>query len=157
MTRASVVLPVPGGPQRMTELRRSASTSARNGRPGAKQMGLPDDLIERRRAETISERRLLAKLFLQVRFEEVVVVAAAFRGYGSVPSVLPLYRRRQVTQVEFVERLVFDRGGRARQQVETGLRLRERDDLTNVFLAGQDRDEAVEAEREARHGAVRRT
>lgn len=35
MTLARVVLPVPGGPQRMTEERRSASIRARRGRPGA--------------------------------------------------------------------------------------------------------------------------
>ena len=41
MTRASVVLPVPGGPHRITELSRSASTNVRSGRPGPSRCGWP--------------------------------------------------------------------------------------------------------------------
>ena len=40
-TWAKVVLPVPGGPQKMAEDRRSASTSARNGRPGPTRCSCP--------------------------------------------------------------------------------------------------------------------
>ena len=40
-TRARVVLPVPGGPQKMAEDTRSASTSARNGRPGPTRCSCP--------------------------------------------------------------------------------------------------------------------
>ena len=41
MSRAIVVLPVPGGPQRITEERRSPSISARSGRPGASRSRWP--------------------------------------------------------------------------------------------------------------------
>ena len=46
MSRAMVVLPVPGGPQRITDDSRSASMSARSGLPGAEQVALADDLVE---------------------------------------------------------------------------------------------------------------
>ena len=41
MRRAKVVLPVPGGPQSTAELSRSASMSARRGRPGASRCSCP--------------------------------------------------------------------------------------------------------------------
>ncbi len=41
MSRASVVLPVPGGPQKITEDSRSSSMSARSGRPGASRWSWP--------------------------------------------------------------------------------------------------------------------
>ena len=44
-------------------------------------------------------------------------------------------------------------GRGAGQRVQAGLRLRERDDLADVLLTGQDRDKTVDAEREP---AVRR-
>ena len=45
--------------------------------------------------------------------------------------------------------LVVDRGGGVGEGVDAGLRLRERDHLADVLLAGEDRDEAVDADREA--------
>ena len=41
MSRASVVLPVPAGPQRMTDDNRSVSISARSGRPGPRRWSCP--------------------------------------------------------------------------------------------------------------------
>ena len=45
MACARVVLPVPGGPQRITDDRRSASTSVRSGCPAPARL-LPDDVVE---------------------------------------------------------------------------------------------------------------
>ena len=52
-----MVLPVPGGPQRITDDRRSASISARSGRPGAEQVLLADDLVEGAGPQPGGERR----------------------------------------------------------------------------------------------------
>ena len=57
MTRASVVLPVPGGPQRMIDCRRSRSIASRSGLPGREDLVLADDLVERPRPHPFGERR----------------------------------------------------------------------------------------------------
>ncbi len=63
---ASVVLPVPGGPQSTTEdgaararLLARATTSRRSGEPGAEQVVLPGDLVQRPRPHPDGERRAL--------------------------------------------------------------------------------------------------
>ena len=48
--RARLVLPVPGGPQRMTDCSRSRSMASRSGLPGASRFCWPDVLVERARA-----------------------------------------------------------------------------------------------------------
>ena len=48
-------------------------------------------------------------------------------------------------------------GGGVGQRVDAGLGLRERDHLADVLLAREDRDEAVDADGEARRAAVRRS
>ena len=57
MMRASVVLPVPGGPQRMIDCSRSRSIASRSGLPGAEQVLLPDELVEGPRPHPLGERR----------------------------------------------------------------------------------------------------
>ena len=52
-----VVLPVPGGPQSTTDESRSASISTRSGLPGAEQVLLADDLVERAGPQAGGERR----------------------------------------------------------------------------------------------------
>ena len=54
--RASVVLPVPGGPHRMIDCSRSRSIISRSGRPGCDQIVLADDLVERSRPHPLGER-----------------------------------------------------------------------------------------------------
>ena len=56
MRRASVVLPVPGGPHRMIDCRRSRSIASRSGLPGAEQLLLADELVERARPHPLGER-----------------------------------------------------------------------------------------------------
>ena len=56
MSRASVVLPVPGGPQRISECSWPRSSAWRSGLPGADHLLLPDELIERARPHAIRER-----------------------------------------------------------------------------------------------------
>ena len=56
MTRASVVLPVPGGPQRMIDCSRSRSIASRSGLPGAEDLLLADELVERARPHPLGER-----------------------------------------------------------------------------------------------------
>ena len=58
MSRARVVLPVPGGPQRITDDSRSASMRARSGRPGAEQVLLADDVVEGAGPQPGGQRRL---------------------------------------------------------------------------------------------------
>ena len=57
MMRASVVLPVPGGPQRMIDCSRSRSIASRSGLPGRQQVLLADVLVERARPHALGERR----------------------------------------------------------------------------------------------------
>ena len=54
--RASVVLPVPGGPHRIIECGRPDSSARRSGAPGAQQMRLTHVLIERLRSQPVSQR-----------------------------------------------------------------------------------------------------
>ena len=54
--RASVVLPVPGGPQRMIDCRRSCSIARRSGRPGADERLLADELVQGPRPHPLRER-----------------------------------------------------------------------------------------------------
>ena len=56
MSRASVVLPVPGGPQKMIDCSRSRSIASRSGRPGADQLVLAFDLVERARPHPLGKR-----------------------------------------------------------------------------------------------------
>ena len=54
MIRASVVLPLPGGPCRIIEWRRPSSIARRSAEPGASSRCLPDELLERVRAASAS-------------------------------------------------------------------------------------------------------
>ena len=57
ISRASVVLPMPGGPHRIIECGLPASKARRSGLPGCEQMRLTDDLVERARTQALGERR----------------------------------------------------------------------------------------------------
>ena len=72
MSRASVVLPVPGGPQRITDESRSASISDAQRPARAEQLLLADDLVERARPQPGRERRLALEPLGDGRAEEVV-------------------------------------------------------------------------------------
>ena len=61
MTWASVVFPVPGGPQKIADDRRSDSTSTRSGLPGPDQLVLPDDVVEAVGPQPGRQRRLLGE------------------------------------------------------------------------------------------------
>ena len=56
MMRASVVLPEPGGPQRMIDESRSASIALRSSVPGPTTCSWPDQFVERARAHPGRER-----------------------------------------------------------------------------------------------------
>ena len=56
MIRASVVLPVPGGPHRMIDCSRSRSMASRSGLPGREQLFLADELVERARPHPLGKR-----------------------------------------------------------------------------------------------------
>ena len=55
-----VVLPLPGGPQRITDIGAPPPTSCRSGAPGAEQVVLPDQLVDARRAHPHRQRRVAA-------------------------------------------------------------------------------------------------
>ena len=55
-SRAIVVLPVPGGPQRMIDCSRSRSMASRKRPPGPEHVLLPDDLVEAARPHALGER-----------------------------------------------------------------------------------------------------
>ena len=55
--RARVVLPVPGGPQRMIDCSASRSMASRSGLPGATRCCLADELVQRARAHAVGQRR----------------------------------------------------------------------------------------------------
>ena len=55
---AMVVLPVPGGPHRMSDIGASPSTSRRSGDPGASRWSWPDDLVQRARPHPGGQRRV---------------------------------------------------------------------------------------------------
>ena len=55
-SRASVVLPLPGGPQSTIECATPSVSSRCSGRPGREQVGLAGELRERLRAHAIRER-----------------------------------------------------------------------------------------------------
>ena len=57
MSLATVVLPIPGGPQRMRDESRSASIRTRSGLPGPEEVLLADHFVEGRRAQARRERR----------------------------------------------------------------------------------------------------
>ena len=112
----------------------------------------------RRRDETMLVRELGTKVFEEclhagARYErpETVREIACWQGIGrlapnSLPTVVSGWGEE--SQAEFAEMVGVDRRGRVCQRVGAGLRLRERDHLADVLLAHQDRDEAVDAERE---------
>ena len=56
ISRASVVLPVPGGPQRISECSWPFSSAWRSGLPGAEHLLLADEFIERARPHAIGQR-----------------------------------------------------------------------------------------------------
>ena len=56
MTRASVVLPVPGGPQRISDCSVSCSIAQSQRRAGVEQRLLPDDVVERPGAHALGQR-----------------------------------------------------------------------------------------------------
>ena len=72
MSRASVVFPVPGGPQKITDDSRSASISRRSGRPSAEQVLLSDHLVEPGRTQARRERSLSSQPLGGRRGEEVI-------------------------------------------------------------------------------------
>ena len=58
MSRASVVLPLPGGPWRIIECGWPSSIARRSADPGASSRSLADELIERLRAHPGGQRRI---------------------------------------------------------------------------------------------------
>ena len=67
--RASVVLPVPGGPQRIRERSWSFSMLTRNGLPGASKMLLSGVVLQSLRTHPICQRRTFVRSFLLWGFE----------------------------------------------------------------------------------------
>ena len=81
ISRARVVLPVPGGPQRITDDSRSASIRARRGRPGRQQVVLADDLVERLWPHPGGQRRLAGQAIVEGGREQGVGVGHLPPGY----------------------------------------------------------------------------
>ena len=84
MTWASVVFPVPGGPQKIADDSRSDSTSTRSGRPGPTRSSWPTMSSRRIGPQPGGERRLLGQLLLGRRREQVGPLADPARTV--VPS-----------------------------------------------------------------------
>ena len=57
ISRASVVLPTPGGPHRIIECGLPDANATASGLPGAEQVALADHLVDRARAQPLGERR----------------------------------------------------------------------------------------------------
>ena len=92
-SRASVVLPVPGGPNRIIECGAPCSIAVRSAVPSAEQVRLADDLVERLRPHARGERRAgsvpLVGLLGLGRFEELVHVHSVTRGGGATGGDRP--------------------------------------------------------------------
>ncbi len=84
ISRASVVLPQPGGPQRIIEPRSSRSMATRSGLPGPEQRLLADELLERARAHALGERGRAGGRF-GLEFGE-----KAHAGFARWNEVLPI-------------------------------------------------------------------
>src|SRR5258705_4261505 len=82
------------------------------------------------------------------------VPRSTHEGVPGVYSVISgmaatLFLRREQSEAELGQLRVRHRRRRAGERVGTRLRLRERDHLADVLLAGEDRHQPVEPEREA--------
>ena len=154
--RASVVLPVPGGPKKIADDSRSDSMRRRSARARARgdarwpttSSRAPRGRIPsrerrpRRGARTPPPRRTGRR---DAR-RPVVLSPPPARGRGWLDEA----------NTEFGELARSDRQRPTGHQVGAGLGLRERDDLSDVVLARQHRDEAIEPDGKpaVRRGAV---
>ena len=86
ITCAMVVLPVPGGPQRITEDNRSASIRTRSGLPGTQEVLLAHDLVERAGPQSRCERSLSNQSILGGRREQILGRGLWRRGYWRHPG-----------------------------------------------------------------------
>ena len=98
--RAIVVFPVPGGPKRIIEGGRSCSIARRSAEPGAEDVLLADELVERGRPQAYRERGVLGLALLRGFGEEVaharsmLGVSMPARGRGLLARpILPGERR----------------------------------------------------------------
>ena len=86
-TWARVVLPVPAGPHRMAEVRRSASMRTRSGRVGRHQVALADDVVEGPGPQPGRQRGALAQPVGGRLGEEVGWPRAPVDAVAGSPSV----------------------------------------------------------------------
>ncbi len=90
--RASVVLPVPGGPQKMSEGTWSASMARRSALPGAEDVLLPHELVERAGAQPLRER-LRRVVGLGRLVEEIGLHGSPIMGDSMATQLCPVPRR----------------------------------------------------------------
>ena len=162
-TCASVVFPVPGGPHKMAEVKRSCSMRARNGASWGHQMALPGDSSRVRGRRRDGQRAPASRGARPPACGEEVGGARARRRRAAGPRLVP---RRGVAQspagahpqAELAQARVGDSalGAPVMGSVPDcvfGIG----DDLAEVLLPGQQRHQAVHARRRSRHGAGRRS
>ena len=138
-SRAIVVLPVPGGPHSTTDDSRSDSISVRSGRPGPTECSWPTTSSSDRGRSRAASGARSPQALLDGGAEQVAPRRCVrTRGFGRGPRARARVSCAGSSGV-----------GRARERVGARLGLRERDHLADVLLAGEDRDEPVDAEREA--------
>ena len=104
-SRASVVLPVPGGPQRIIECRSPRSIARAEQRARAEEVSLADELVEDVRPHPLGERRRLAPTLARPLLEQVHAVRSlttrpVVGRHGSRAAVedARAVRRRALTQ-----------------------------------------------------------
>ena len=162
-TWARVVLPVPAGPHRMAEVRRSCSMRTRSGASGATRWRWPtmsSRVRGRRRAASGARWRSRSAAAWAKRSG---APGPGRRGARLAIGVPPPGRPGRAqspagrdAQAQVAQRPLGQRLGRAGHGVGPGLGLRIGDDLAEVVLARQDGHEPVDADGEpaVRGGAV---
>ena len=84
---ANVVLPVPGGPQKIALVRRSCSTSSPQRLAGADEVLLADDVVERARPQAGRQRRVTAQMLLGRGGEEIAHSVPSTRLVGGAAEL----------------------------------------------------------------------
>ena len=156
---ASVVLPVPGGPYRISDIGASPSTRRRSGEPGPSRCCWPTTSSRVRGRIRAASGAFAAtarrRASGSIRPSDGSVMLEQATARVTSPAHWPALDELADCGVDagFLALLGRDRGRRAGQRVEAAAALRERDDLADRVDARQQRADPVPAERDP---AVRR-
>src|SRR5579875_463657 len=148
ISRARVVLPLPAGPQRIAEPTRSLSMSVRSGAPGATRCCWPTTSSSERGRRRMASGPPVARSRSALALNRSV---AADRRDAD-PGTLPARSVRNHANSQLSEGARWKLRWCSCERIGPGLGLGERDHLPDRLLAGEDRDQSVQADGEARMG-----